>query len=253
MSDFTKRHLNWTACFNARDVGGYPRAGSGHTRWGALIRADTLCRLTAAGQHSLIDYGVKTIIDLRSARELEAAPNPFSDSAFPAYNLSYHHLPLMNDADEAAMAALQEARSQAEHYCLSLDHFSANIAAIARTAACAEPGGVVVHCHAGKDRTGVLVAVLLALAGVPARAIAQDYALSEGQLRPMFEELYLSLEDPLEKERASEWFQARPETMLAVLAHLQQRHGGAESYLRAAGLEDGELARLRERLREPNP
>src|SRR5574337_1454117 len=76
-----ERQLNWEACCNVRDVGGYPIGGISCTRWGALVRADTLTRLTPAGCQTLVDYGVRTIIDMRSTLEVDNAPNPFTDGA----------------------------------------------------------------------------------------------------------------------------------------------------------------------------
>src|SRR6185503_532385 len=147
MTDQDKRYLNWTACFNARDVGGYPVDGPGHTRWGALVRADNLVRLTPAGCQSLVAYGVKTIIDLRSTWEIGVDPNPFSDGAGSAFDVRYHSLPLISAADADGRAALAAAPSQSEYYCVLIDRYSANIAGIVRAVASARPGGVLVHCH----------------------------------------------------------------------------------------------------------
>ncbi|MCW3842115.1 tyrosine-protein phosphatase [Micromonospora yasonensis] len=108
-----------------------------------------------------------------------------------------------------------------DSYAPMLDHNPARIAAAFRVVVEAPPGGVVVHCHAGKDRTGVLVALLLAVAGVGADGIADDYAATEGCAR---------------------------ETMLNTLTHLDQRYGGAASYLSRAGLEPGLMAAARSRL-----
>src|SRR5574341_1791353 len=203
-----ERQLKWEACYNVRDVGGYPTGGISRTRWGALVRADTLTRLTPAGCQTLVDYGVRTIIDMRSTFEVDNAPNPFADGAVSENIVNYYHLPFINEADDRAEAELEAAETQAEHYCLMLDRCSANIAGIVRAVARAEPGGVLVHCHAGKDRTGVMIAVLLELAGVSRLAIADDYALSEAQLRPSFDQFYLTLTNPSEKEQAREWSRA---------------------------------------------
>src|SRR5437868_13316841 len=72
------RYLAWDACYNVRDVGGYPTGDGGRTPWGALVRADNLYRLTEEGQAALRDYGVRTIVDLRLAHELERHPSPFA-------------------------------------------------------------------------------------------------------------------------------------------------------------------------------
>lgn len=184
-----QRHLPWQGCFNVRDVGGYPTVDGGRTRWGALIRSDDLGRLTPEGEASLVDYGVRTIVDLRSGWELEA-PHPFRPVAPPTGEATGADVPAylnltLRDLDDAHLdRALNASSSVAEAYCLFLDHGAASFARIARAFTDAPPGGVLVHCAAGKDRTGLIVAVLLALAGVRDDAIVADYRLTEERLRP---------------------------------------------------------------------
>lgn len=100
---------------------------------------------------------------------------------------------------------------------------------------------MLVHCHAGKDRTGVVVAVLLALAGVPKETIVADYALSQQVLWPRWEA------DRLDAPTLPPPY-APPEAMEEVLGWLEREHGGAQGYLRAIGLSDDQIGRLRERL-----
>ena|SRR6266542_4116145 len=73
-NELRARVLNWDACLNARDLGGYPTGDGGQTRWGVCVRADTLSRLTSVGRTALLDYGVRTIIDVRRADELQVDP-----------------------------------------------------------------------------------------------------------------------------------------------------------------------------------
>jgi protein tyrosine/serine phosphatase len=112
----------------------------------------------------------------------------------------------------------------------------------------APEGGVLVHCHAGKDRTGVVVALLLALAGVPAETIAADYALSERYLQPLYRQLMAETQDPVERERLAQEVQSPPEIMLAVLSWLETTGRGIERYLLDSGMEPDDLQRLRRRL-----
>lgn len=119
--------------------------------------------------------------------------------------------------------------------------FTAAVAAIAE----APPGGVVVHCHAGKDRSGTVVALALRLVGVPAEIVAADYAAVDDRLRDHFTEQLALIEDPAEKQQLAESFTARPETMLAVLNHLDQAYGSAEDYLQ---LGTSQIEALRARL-----
>src|SRR5438309_1708403 len=100
------RHLAWPHCLNVRELGGYPIAGGGQVRWRALLRGDNLCRLTPEGCSALVDYGVRTIIDLRSPWELELAPHPFRQSEQSSRWPTYLNLPLLDEADAPGMAAL---------------------------------------------------------------------------------------------------------------------------------------------------
>ena len=248
------RRLHWEACYNARDLGGYATADGGRTRWGAFVRADNMSRLTPAGQSALIDYGVRTIIDLRGASELTIDVNPFATSSDDPYHPVYLNLPLGLGADRAGIRAVEAAAEGDDGSLLELgrqvlDHYWRGIAGIMRAIAAAPEGAVLFHCHAGKDRTGLVAALLLALAGVPNATIVEDYALSQVCLRPIFEQRLGQEPDPVRRERLARMIGAAPETMLGVLAHLDARHGGAERYLRAAGVADRDLERLRRRIR----
>ena len=131
-----------------------------------------------------------------------------------------------------------------------LDHFRARVGAVVRAVAEAPEGGVLVHCFAGKDRTGIVAALALALAGVPRETIAADYALSDSYLQPLYDELLAVVDDPAERERRALQYRSPPESILAVLDHLDARYGGVAAYLRAAGVTNEQLERIRVRLVE---
>ncbi len=248
------RLLGWEACHNVRDLGGYATADGGRTRWGAFVRADNLCRLTPSGRDALLNYGVRTVIDLRRAAELETDPNPFAvpaDARLPIYL----NLPMGLGADSVGRAAVaaaiaSEGASMVGLFRQVLDHYWRGIARVTTALATAPDGAVLFHCHAGKDRTGLVAALLLALAGVPEQTIVEDYVLSQECLQPVFDER-LSQEPDLEKRaRLAQMIGAVPETMLSILDHLNVRHGGAERYLLAAGVAASDIERLRRRVRE---
>jgi protein-tyrosine phosphatase len=139
--------------------------------------------------------------------------------------------------------------SLADGYKRSLDRFAPQVAAIVRTIAAAPEGGVLVHCAAGKDRTGLVIALLLDLAGVPRDVIAADYALSSENLRERTREWIERVpEQRAEREAEMARGRTRPEVMLEVLAHLDERYGGTEGYLLAAGCRESDFTALRERL-----
>jgi protein-tyrosine phosphatase len=241
------RHLDWDACYNVRDLGGLPTADGGEIRWRSIIRTDTLTRLTAAGQQALIDYGVRTVIDLRSPTQAQEEPSVFASEASAPGSPRYLNLPLEAYYPHVS-ALISQAQTRTEVYCIMLDHYPQNVAEALRAIAHAEPGGVVIHCHAGKDRTGVVTALLLELAGVPADIIGEDYAESQARLWPLYEQ-YVA--EAGSEDKVDFWWKptATPEMMLAMLTHLQDRYGGVTAYLRQTGLTDAELAQLRRRLR----
>jgi protein-tyrosine phosphatase len=245
------RHLAWDACYNIRDVGGYTTADGGHIRWRALVRADNLCRLSAAGRAALIEYGVRTIIDLRASSELARAPHPFAPPQSEPGAPTYRHISLLDEADQAGLARLEVAGSVQETYILMLEHYRSRVAAIIRAVARAEDGGVLVHCYAGKDRTGVIISLLLAVAGADPATIAADYAASDGYLQPLYAELLESLaHDPPRQRRQATLLVSPAEGMRATLAHLDAAYGSVEAYLQAAGLGHEDIERLRWRLRQ---
>ena len=242
------RYLAWDACYNVRDVGGYATDDGRQTRWRALVRADDLCRLTPAGVAALRDYGVRTIIDLRSTAEMPMAGHPFARPTAADGSLTYLNLPLLDDDNRAGLAAVNAVECTEDMYVCMLEHFRRPIAAIVRTVAQAPAGAVLIHCHAGKDRTGLVVALLLALAGVPDATIAADYALSSTYLQPLYE-TWFSAPAATEADRSAWWLASPPDAMLAVLATLDARYGGVHAYLSAAGVSPAEIERIRARLR----
>ena len=244
-------HLAWDACYNARDLGGLPVTGGGEIRPGALIRSDILSRLTPAGKRALIAHGVKTVIDLRLPEQIAEEPSAFVSGQPRPGEPVYRILPVENP-DSPHFAAVNDAPSRAENYCLMLEHFQPQIATIVRAVADAPEGGVLLHCHAGKDRTGVVVALLLGLVGVPDTEIAADYAASEDRLWPLYYRMEADAAGDLVKLAAIQQKKptATPETMQAVLDHLRQQYDGVEKYLLAGGVSADEVARLRHHLIE---
>lgn len=247
------RDLVWDGCLNVRDLGGLPTRDGGETRFGAVVRADSVRQLSPEGWHALADHGVRTVIDLRSDREL--LDDPPAD-----VRVRVLHVPFMKASEEeweeieseieAAVAAAPDIPTKTRDvYLVFLDHFEENLAAAVRAIADAPEGGVVVHCAGGKDRTGILVAFMLDLAGVDAETIAADYALSEERLRPRHEQWFAAAETEEELERLKRVAQTPAETMSGLLAELERRHGGVAAFLRSIGVSDDDLERLRVRLR----
>jgi protein-tyrosine phosphatase len=247
-----RRELVWEGCLNVRDLGGHRTADGGKTRYGAVVRADSVRRLTEVGWRAAVDYGVRTVIDLRADEELEADP----PGDLPVEVL---HVPFMEDNADAFAEVEAVARAAAESaedvaartrdvYLIFLEHFKHNVVAALRAVARAPEGVVVVHCAGGKDRTGLLTAFLLHLAGVDSEQIAADYALSEERLRPRHQAWIAEAETEAERERLRRVTQSPAASMVGVFATLEERYGSVEDYLRAAGLTDEDLELARSRL-----
>jgi protein-tyrosine phosphatase len=239
-SSFT-RHLPVTGTFNVRDLGGY-LTPLGETRWRRILRADGLHRLDAAGMDALVGEGVATVIDLRHQGETESQPNPFSGNRAVAY----HNVSLF---DQLAPEPKPGGNVLLELYKNALDRRQAAIAEVLTIIADAPPGVVLFHCTAGKDRTGIVSALLLALVGVEATLIAEDYALTGPAIAPMLEEI---VAHAVARGADINTFRAllgsEPETMEATIAYLIENYGTVEHYLSGIGLSDGTIDRLRHRL-----
>jgi protein-tyrosine phosphatase len=229
--------LTWPNCLNARDLGGLPTTDGRRIRAGALIRSDNLSRLTPDGVTAVREAGVSRIVDVRTQEECAAYPAPFAGDPL------WRNLPLSRPGDSYDPTLTLE-----QDYVVMLERNPDLIAAAVGAIADGPPGGVVVHCHAGKDRAGNVVALALSLAGVPAEPVAADYAVLDDHMRAHLAAQLDLVDDPVERRYLAESFSARPETMLAVLEHIEDTFGGVESYLRQGGLDDKQVMALRARL-----
>jgi protein tyrosine/serine phosphatase len=248
-----ERDLIWDGCLNVRDLGGLPTADGGETRFGSVIRADSVRQLSGAGWQALVDAGVRTAIDLRGDHEREDDP----PAELP---IEVVHVPFMEASEEeweeiaeeleaATSSAPDEATATRDAYLIFLERFAGNVAASVRAVANAPEGAVVIHCVGGKDRTGLLSAFLLHLAGVSDDEIAADYALSEERLLPRHQVWFDAAETEEELQRLRRIAQTPAASMKGVFAELERRYGSVEGYLRRIGLTDEELAELSARLR----
>lgn len=255
----TSRILDWEGCFNVRDLGGLTTKGGGRTLIGALVRADVPTRLTPAGRAALVDHGVKTMVDLRFTHEVaidwDIYPFQGPQDGPESVTVAYANVPFntgRNAADDEGIHnAYRAATSRSELNRLDLDRNRPGIVAAVAAIANAAPGGVLVHCHAGKDRTGIVIALLLSLVGVSDDDIADDYARTAVNLEPLIVEWLDSVtDDATERERLRALAMPAREAMLDTLAHLCTRYESAETYLRDGGMSDAQIERLKARLLE---
>jgi protein tyrosine/serine phosphatase len=230
------RHLDWPACRNARDLGGLPTTAGGTIRLGALIRSDCLQFLSPEGVETVRRTGVSRVIDLRSAAEVSAFPTPFTDDPIGV------HIPVMDPDDPQDHTTIVGACT--EMLDLHPDRFAAALRAIAE----APEGAVVVHCYGGKDRTGVLVALALVIAGVPEQEIVADYGLTQGRMASLLAEQLAAEPDESLHPRMIEYHDTRASSLTQILRHLDTKYGGPIAYLTQAGLTPATQATLRARL-----
>jgi protein tyrosine/serine phosphatase len=156
----------------------------------------------------------------------------------------------MNDTDAQGLELVQQARDAIQMYEVMLERFKPQIAAILQAIADAPAGGVVVHCHAGKDRTGLVVALSLDLAGVSVEAIAEDYALSDQYLQTLYQEMLSNQPDDETRAKLAAVLTSKPESILGALGYIKLHFGSVESYLLSCGLNAVTLEKLRSRLLE---
>jgi protein-tyrosine phosphatase len=246
---------------NVRDLGGLPTTDGGTTVPGRLLRSENLQELTPGDVARLVDeIGVTTVVDLRSVNEVTIeGPAPLDALA----DVRHAHHPVLReflDVSDTVKAALVTEAAQADrerypddpmcgHYLGYLENRPEEVVGALRSIATA-PGAAIVHCAAGKDRTGVIVALALAVAGVEQEAIVADYAASDERIEAIIERLARSkmyaggLNGTAVRAHAP-----RAETMKAFLEQLGPRYGGALTWLAANGLTEEELGLLRDKLR----
>jgi protein-tyrosine phosphatase len=241
--------LAWEGCLNVRDLGGLPTEDGRRTQTGAVVRADNIRKLTDAGWQSLADHGVRRIVDLRWPEELAGDPPRDVD-------IEVVHASVLGSAYDDEYVARMDAHLRSvedvvDHHSYAYidwleryrEDFGRAFAAIADA-----DGTVVVHCMGGKDRTGVVSALLLRLAGVGYEEIGEDYAITAANLEPSTSQWIPAIEDEAERAKWEKLSHTPAEAMIRVVREVESRYGDVASYLRAAGLSEQQVEQLRERL-----
>lgn len=243
MSD---RLVSLDGCVNFRDLGGWRTGDGRRVRRGLVFRSDALHRLTADDLARLRGaLGVRTLIDLRSSHEVTSEGcGPLAEPP-----TAYHHLPFFDGPARDPGRARPEG-GLAAIYLAMLRFAQAPIARALETLA-ASPGAAVFHCAAGKDRTGVLSAVVLGAIGVVDSDIVEDYAYTRRALPRILERLRASQAyDYVFTELPPETLHAEPATMEALLESVRAEWGSLRGYASAAGVGPGALDALAARLLE---
>ncbi len=234
------RHIALEGAVNFRDLGGYETADGHHIAWRTLFRADGLSRLTPPDRAVIRQLGIATVIDLRTSAELDAGRFPVEEIP-----VGFHHVPLLDTVPDPDAFELTPGMLAAQYETIARDA-APQIGRILGIVATQASHPVIVHCTAGKDRTGVLVAVLLGLLGVPDETIVEDYALSAGAMAALRRKLIERHPEGAEViERADEVFSAAPANITNLLAVLRDRYGSIAAYGAVAGAGPEVVAGLR--------
>lgn len=243
------RHLEWEGTLNARDLGGIALEDGGETRYGALVRADNIRQLTDDGWRALAEHGVTRIVDLRWQEELDE--DPPREIGIEVVHVSLLGVldPNFSDDIRDYMAVDDPAGYWAVAYTRILRAYAPNFGLALAAIADAPDGAVLFHCAGGKDRTGLVAALVLRLAGAPIEEIARDYSLS-AERRAASPDSWVEAA-PDEDERARRLFmQNTPAAaMQRALEELEREFGSVQAFLAHAGLDQAHIERLRGRLR----
>jgi protein-tyrosine phosphatase len=236
------RELTIEVAYNVRHLGGY-HAEKGRTTSEAIIRSAGLHRLTTAGMRSLADAGVRMVVDLRSQVEKERDVTP--DLA--PVGITRIEAPVF-EQDASPVGLASEFPGYAVVYERMLNSGRAAYRALFETIASTD-GGLLFHCAAGKDRTGVAAALLLGVVGVSDETIVEDFVLTERLLEPMIAEwLPKMAERGISEEQGRALMATKPSDMASTVAHIQTRFGGAEGYMQEIGMSGPTISALKGRL-----
>ncbi|ODU00936.1 MAG: protein tyrosine phosphatase [Pseudonocardia sp. SCN 72-86] len=236
------RWLQLEGLDNVRDVGGLPIAGGGTTRPGVLLRSASLHYVTPADVAHLVEtFGLSLVLDLRTAREIDED----GPTAVAAAGVETVALTFIPEEGRALPETGDDTDPLTRNYLGYLADRPENVVEAVRRLAAPQAGPALVHCAAGKDRTGVLCALVLDTVGVERDAVVDDYALSATKVEDLFRRWTAAEGSEMPDDLTPHL--PRAEAMAQVLATLDREHGGAAGWLRANGLDNDSIARLKER------
>jgi protein-tyrosine phosphatase len=229
---------------NLRDIGGYRTSDGRSTRWGRIFRSDSPHRLGNDSQQVLLGRGLSTVVDLRHDQETDHAPNVFAGNGA----VNYVNISLFAGLSPE-LVPMGVIATLTEMYLHVLDSCNEQISASVLALGTGTPS--LVHCTAGKDRTGIVIAMLLDLCRVPHETIIHDYSLTDTYLEPLRPSLReFAREAGWDMEHYEGMIDCQPEFLEPFLERLQNHYGGARQYLLAAGLAETQLDAIESALLE---
>jgi len=234
------RTLDIPGMYNVRDLGGLPTQSGGQTRSGWFVRGDSPHAIDAGAQQRFLDYGIHTVIDLRYAQERQLMPNPLAQHA----SIDYHAVPLFVGG---VVVDRPELLNMDVFYQHLLRTAQVEIAQVC-TQMAESTGAVFFHCRAGKDRTGIIAALLLDLVDVEHEAIVQDFVATEHNIQGLLPALRAHRPAQLSAEQYELLLDAKRHYIEAALTLITHEYGHSRAYLRHIGVDEAHIDTLVHRL-----
>jgi protein-tyrosine phosphatase len=247
-AEVSPRRIELEGPANFRDLGGYPAADGRTVRTGRVFRSDSLSYMTDADVRHCVDVlGLHTVIDLRAGHEVDE----FSHGPLEATGVRFLHRPVIDETRREHIvrdpdAPPPELMSPAAIYLMMTERFADRLTEVVRLIADPANHPVVFHCAAGKDRTGIVAALVLGTLGVDDETIVDDYVVTAEHM-PLLVERHqaFAVERGINPEVGDPHFAAEAAAMRDLLVGIEAQHGSVEGYLLAHGLEPGAIESLR--------
>jgi protein-tyrosine phosphatase len=234
------RHISLKTTYNTRDAGGYVNKHGIPMRQGLLFRSDGLHKLNEESMNMLRELGLRSIIDLRTFGETNEHPNPFKN----ALDVQYRHYPIFDNYANGLPASLlaMYLRMYEQH---------ATLRKIFEHLAQANSFPTLVHCVAGKDRTGIVIALLHDLCDLTDDDIAADYALTQELLHPLVQQLKIrGAKAGHDLDHYDKLLQADPVPFMQAFYQVRNTYGSTIAYLEHIGISKEQIEKIRSTLLE---
>ena len=242
------RRVAFEGVTNFRDLGGYPTSSGGRTRWGRVFRADALHGLSQSDVESYASLGLRVVFDLRGDQERAERPNPVRSRSVPLESRGREDPAGTPQMAVTADTVEEGERFLAQLYLGHLEHGAARIGEIFTALASPDSVPAVFHCHGGKDRTGIVAALLLELLGVNRSIVLDDYQLTARYRRRTQQEgsFRRLLDSGMAPDAAAAVLTTPRWAMDDALTMLDTVHGGIDAFLLGpGGMTQSDLAGVR--------